>query len=152
MQTTVPAAYRLKCCILCNVQFSTSSAGYSSQDLTIQTRISSAAVVIIVMLHQGCEHYISGSGCSFQCLHSTEHWLYLWVNTAPFLSVGLICQRYTSNSDLTQIICFFPSLAFSKSIRSNMAEPLWSFVLRDENYICTETKMERDSDRKIKQP
>lgn len=37
IQATVPAAELLECCILCNVQFYTTSAGYSGQDLMNHT-------------------------------------------------------------------------------------------------------------------
>ena len=72
-----------------------------------------------------------------------QRWRYLWVNAAPFLSVGLICKRYTSNSDVTQITRVFSfSLALSKSILSNVAEPFGLSVLRDANYMWRE-KTER---------
>lgn len=60
--------------------------------------------------------------------------------------LGLICQRYTSNSDVTQITLgfffSFSTLSLSKSILSDVEEPFGLSVLRDANYMRRE-KTER---------
>lgn len=85
-----------------------------------------------------CTEYRAGSWWhSFQWLHNTGS-ICMWTQS----HLGLICQRYTSNSNVTQITLFSSTLALSKSILSDVAEPFGLSVLRDANYMWRE-KIER---------
>lgn len=85
-----------------------------------------------------CTEYRAGSWWhSFQWLHNTGS-ICMWTQS----HLGLICQRYTSNSNVTQITLFSSTLALSKSILSDVAEPFGLSVFRDANYMWRE-KIER---------
>lgn len=92
MQATVPAG----CCILRNARFDTTSAGYTGQDVMNVTK--PPTLLIVMAADSGVWDATLGL-CRVQSRLwvgfisvAAQHRLYLWVNAAPFLSVGVICQ------------------------------------------------------------
>lgn len=99
-------------------------------------------MVVFAMPRWGYAEYRAGSWWhSFQWLHNIGS-ICVWMQS----HLGLICQRYTSNSDVTQITLgfffSFSTLSLSKSILSDVEEPFGLSVLRDANYMRRE-KTER---------